>query len=189
MFDNAFLDELKKKKEEWTQKTVNPSLEGHEERKREFRTDSGIVVNRIYSPLDLADREFEFFTDSSFPGQFPYVRGIDPLGYRGDFWVMMQYSGLASAEETNRRFKYVISQGATSISIALDLPTHKALDSDHPLAEGEVGKTGVPIDSLKDMEIIFEGVPLNAVKMFNCVAMSTGPIVLGLFLALPKQEE
>jgi methylmalonyl-CoA mutase N-terminal domain/subunit len=188
MFDEAFLDELKKKNAQWKDETLKAYLEEPGERRDEFKTDSEIPVKRLYTPLDLAEVDFNYFDDASFPGEYPYVRGIDPLGYRGEFWVMMQYSGFASAEETNKRFKYVISQGATSISIALDLPTHKALDSDHPLAEGEVGKTGVPIDSLKDMEMIFDGVPLDAVKMFNCVAMSTGPTVLGLFLALAEKR-
>jgi len=188
MFDKEFLKGLERKKEEWEENTLKGSLQEPGERKDEFKTDSEIEVKRLYTPLDLAESDFDYLKDLSFPGEYPYTRGIDPLGYRGNFWIMMQYSGFASAEETNRRFKYVISQGATSISIALDLPTHKALDSDHPLAEGEVGKTGVPIDSLKDMEIIFDGVPLNAVKMFNCVAMSTGPIVLSLFLALAEKR-
>ena len=100
---------------------------------------------------------------------------------------MMQYGGLASADETNKRFKYMLSQGATSFSVALDLPTHKALDSDHPLARGEVGKVGVPIDSLHSLERLFDGIPLDSVTMFICVGMSTGPIILSLFLALAEK--
>jgi methylmalonyl-CoA mutase N-terminal domain/subunit len=188
MFDKKFLEELRSRKKEWENTTLNSSLEKPGERKKDFETDSQISVNRLYTPLDLEEINFDYFKDIGFPGDYPYVRGLDPLVYRGNFWVMMQYSGFASAEETNKRFKYVLSQGATSFSIALDLPTHKALDSDDPLVEGEVGKTGVPIDSLKDMEIIFDGIPLDAADMFICVAMSTGPIILSLFLALAEKN-
>ncbi|MBW1736161.1 MAG: methylmalonyl-CoA mutase [Deltaproteobacteria bacterium] len=188
MFDKKFLDELKRRKKEWEDHTLKGPLDEPGERQKEFVTDSLIPVRRLYTPLDLEEVNFDYFKDLGFPGEFPFLRGLDPLVYRGNFWTMMQYSGFASAEETNRRFKYVLGQGATSFSIALDLPTHKALDSDDPLAEGEVGKTGVPIDSLKDMEIIFEGIPLDKVKMFICVAMCTGPIVLGLFLALAEKR-
>jgi len=188
MFDKKFLEELRSRKKEWENTTLNSSLEKPGERKKDFETDSQISVNRLYTPLDLEQINFDYFKDIGFPGDYPYVRGLDPLVYRGNFWVMMQYSGFASAEETNKRFKYVLSQGATSFSIALDLPTHKALDSDDPLVEGEVGKTGVPIDSLKDMEIIFDGIPLDAADMFICVAMSTGPIILSLFLALAEKN-
>jgi len=188
MFDKAYLEELRKKRSAWEKDRLAGSLETPGERKSEFKTDSQIPVKRLYTPLDLDEIGFDYLKDVSFPGEYPFVRGLDPLVYRGNFWVMMQYSGFASAEETNKRFKYVLSQGATSFSIALDLPTHKALSSDDPLAEGEVGKTGVPIDSLKDMEIIFDGVPLDAADMFICVGMSTGPIILGLFLALAEKN-
>ena len=188
MFDKKFLEELSSRKKEWENTTLKGSLEKPGERKKDFQTDSQIPINRLYTPLDLDQINFDYFKDIGFPGEYPYVRGLDPLVYRGNFWVMMQYSGFASAEETNKRFKYVLSQGATSFSIALDLPTHKALDSDDPLVEGEVGKTGVPIDSLKDMEIIFDGLPLDAADMFICVAMSTGPIILSLFLALAEKN-
>jgi methylmalonyl-CoA mutase N-terminal domain/subunit len=188
MFDKKFLEELRSRKKEWENTTLNSSLEKPGERKKDFEKDSQISVNRLYTTFDLEQIHFDYFKDIGFPGDYPYVRGLDPLVYRGNFWVMMQYSGFASAEETNKRFKYVLSQGATSFSIALDLPTHKALDSDDPLVEGEVGKTGVPIDSLKDMEIIFDGIPLDAADMFICVAMSTGPIILSLFLALAEKN-
>jgi len=188
MFDKKFLAQLRTKKEEWENSKVREALERPGERLTEFKTDSQFPVQRLYTPLDLEEVGFDYFEDVGFPGEYPFVRGLDPLGYRGNLWVMMQYSGFASAEETNKRFKYVLSQGATSFSIALDLPTHKALDSDDTLAEGEVGKTGVPIDSLKDMEIIFDGIPLDAASMFICVAMSTGPIILSLFLALAEKN-
>ena len=142
MFDKDFLNELKGKKRAWEETTLKGALEKSGERQKEYKTDSQVPVRRLYTPLDLEEVNFDYFKDIAFPGQYPFVRGLDPLVYRGNFWVMMQYSGFASAEETNKRFKYVLSQGATSFSIALDLPTHKALDSDHPLAEGEVGLGG-----------------------------------------------
>jgi len=152
-----------------------------------FRTGSQIEINRLYSPLDLEEVGFDYLNDLSWR-RIPLCRGIDPLMYRAAPWVMMQYSGFASAEETNKRFKYMLSQGATSFAIALDLPTHKALDSDDPLAEGEVGKTGVPIDSLQSLETLFEGIPLNSVSMFICVAMSTGRSSWHFFLPLLKKR-
>ena len=187
MFDKEYLKKIEAEKKDWEETLLRDKLSQTQEMRDTFKTESQIEVNRLYTPLDLEEIGFDYLKDISWPGQYPFVRGIDPLMYRVAPWVMGQYSGLASAEETNKRFKYMLSQGATSFSIALDLPTHKALDSDDSLAEGEVGKVGVPIDSLRSMEILFEGIPLNAVSMFICVAMSTGPIVLALFLALAEK--
>ena len=187
MFDKKYLDRMRVEKERWEKTVLKDKSAQTKEMKDTFRTGSQIEINRLYSPLDLEEVGFDYLNDLSWPGEYPFVRGIDPLMYRAAPWVMMQYSGFASAEETNKRFKYMLSQGATSFAIALDLPTHKALDSDDPLAEGEVGKTGVPIDSLQSLEKLFEGIPLNSVSMFICVAMSTGPIILALFLALAEK--
>jgi len=187
MFDKKYLDRMRVEKERWEKTVLKDKFAQTKEMKDTFRTGSQIEINRLYSPLDLEEVGFDYLNDLSWPGEYPFVRGIDPLMYRAAPWVMMQYSGFASAVETNKRFKYMLSQGATSFAIALDLPTHKALDSDDPLAEGEVGKTGVPIDSLQSLEKLFEGIPLNSVSMFICVAMSTGPIILALFLALAEK--
>ena len=187
MFDKEYLRKMEAEKKRWEDTTLKERLARGKEMKSLFKTDSQIEVNRIYTPLDLEEVGFDYLKDSSWPGEYPFVRGIDPLMYRASPWIMGQYSGFASAEETNRRFRYMLSQGATSFSIALDLPTHKALDSDDPLARGEVGKVGVPIDSLRSMERLFEGIPLDSVSMFICVAMSTGPIILALFLALAEK--
>ncbi len=186
MFDKEFLERLKKSQAHWETEVLN-GKENDQNGNGHF-TDSRIPVKSLYTPLDLEDSGFDYLEDLGFPGEFPFARGLDPAGYRNEHWMMMQYSGFASAEETNKRFKFVLEQGASSLSIALDLPTHKGLDSDDPLAEGEVGKTGVPIDSLQDMEIIFDGVPLDMARMFVCVGMSTGPIILSLFLALAEKK-
>jgi methylmalonyl-CoA mutase N-terminal domain/subunit len=187
MFDKEYLEKIKAEKKRWEETVLKERLTRTKEMKDTFKTDSRIEVNRVYTPLDLQEAGFDYLKDISWPGEYPFVRGNDPLMYRAAPWVMGQYSGFASAEETNKRFKYLLSQGATSFSVALDLPTHKALDSDDPLAAGEVGKVGVPIDSLKSLEALFEGIPLDSVGMFICVAMSTGPIMLALFLALAEK--
>jgi len=187
MFDKDYIEKIKGEKKRWEETSVRERLNQIKEIKDIFKTESGIEVKRIYTPIDLQEVGFDYTSDISWPGEYPFVRGIDPLMYRVGPWVMGQYSGFGSVEETNKRFKYMLSQGATSFSIALDLPTHKALDSDDPLAEGEVGKVGVPIDSLRSMEKLFEGIPLDSVNMFICVAMSTGAIMLALFLALAEK--
>ena len=187
MFDKEYLKKIEAEKKRWEETTLKERLAQGKEAKEVFKTDSQLEVNRLYTPLDLEAIGFDYLKDTSWPGEYPFARGIDPIMYRAAPWIMMQYSGFASAEETNKRFKFMLSQGASSFSIALDLPTHKALDSDDPLAEGEVGKVGVPIDSLKSLEAIFDGIPLDSVKMFICVAMSTGPIILPLFLSLAEK--
>ncbi|MGA3172895.1 MAG: methylmalonyl-CoA mutase family protein [Syntrophorhabdales bacterium] len=188
MFDKDYLKKIREEKKRWEETVVKERLGQAKEMKDPFKTDSQIEVKRLYTPLDLEEAGFDYLADSGWPGAYPFARGIDPVMYRTAPWVMMQYSGFGSAEETNKRFKYLLGQGATSFSIALDLPTHKALDSDDPLAEGEVGKTGVPIDSLKSLEAIFDEIKLDSVKMFICVGMSTGPIILPLFLSLAEKS-
>ena len=179
------LDALSRARDEWVKSSGLDESRGG---RAKHRTDSKFDIAPVYSPLDLEEAGYDYAKDTGWPGQFPYVRGIEPDMYRDEPWLMMQYSGFASAAETNKRFKYMLSQGATSYSVALDLPTHKALDSDDPLAEGEVGKTGVPIDSLRSLEEIFEGIPLDAVKMFTFVNMSGGPIFLAMILALAEKR-
>jgi methylmalonyl-CoA mutase N-terminal domain/subunit len=187
MFDKEYLKKIEAEKKRWEETTLKERLAQGKEMRDSFKTDSQIEVNRLYTPLDLEAVGFDYLNDTSWPGEYPFVRGIDPVMYRAAPWIMMQYSGFGSAEETNRRFKFMLSQGASSFAIALDLPTHKALDSDDPVAEGEVGKVGVPIDSLKSLEAIFDGIPLDSIKMFICVGMSTGPIILALFLSLAEK--
>src|SRR3989442_15981372 len=131
------------------------------ERKERFTTLSGIPLERVYNPHTEIDSEIK---DSiSFPGEYPFTRGIYPTMYRGRSWTMRQYAGFGSAVESNQRYRYLLSKGQAGLSVAFDLPTQIGMDSDHPLALGEVGKVGVAIDSLEDMETLFDGIPLEKV--------------------------
>jgi methylmalonyl-CoA mutase, N-terminal domain len=179
------MDLLKRSQDEWEGEIEKKGLK---ERKSEFFTRSKIPVKRLYTPADLGAGDFEYSKDLNFPGEYPYTRGIDPLMYREKLWLMGQYGGFGSAEETNKRFKYLLNQGITAFTVALDLPTQMGYDSDHPMAKGEVGKSGVAVDSLRDLEIIFEGVPLTAVKMVGTLANAIGPIGLSLFMALAEKQ-
>ncbi|MGM0687479.1 MAG: methylmalonyl-CoA mutase family protein, partial [Promethearchaeati archaeon] len=135
---------------EWQEGPVKKTVNRFPERKENFSTDSDIPINRLYTPMDIKD--IDYSEDLGFPGQFPYTRGVYTTMYRGRLWTMRQYSGFGTAQETNQRFKFLLEQGQTGLSVAFDLPTQVGYDSDHPLAEGEVGKVGVAIDSLADME-------------------------------------
>ena len=143
--------ELRTLQKEWGKGAVAGALTKQKERKEVFKTESGMEVERLYTPVQLEDMGFDYANDLGFPGQYPFTRGRDPLGYRGNFWIFQQYAGYGDAEETNKRYRFLLDRGQTGISIALDLPTQVGLDSDHPMAEGEVGKVGVAIDSLQDL--------------------------------------
>jgi len=154
------------------------------ERKKEFRTTvDGTVVKRVYTPTDLEELE----QDTSLPGEYPFTRHIMPTGYRGRLWTMRQYSGFATVEETNKRYKYLYEQGNTGFSVAFHLPTQEGYDSDHPLAAGEVGKCGVAIDSLQDMEELWEGIPLADVST-SMTINATAPIALAMYIAAAEKQ-
>jgi methylmalonyl-CoA mutase N-terminal domain/subunit len=153
-----------------------------------FFTGSGIEIKPYYTPEDLEAVDFHPDRDLGAPGQFPYTRGIDPEMYRKNHWVMGQYAGFGTAEEANQRYKFILSQGAGGFSLALDLPTQLGYDSDHPLAKGEVGKIGVAIDTLRDMEIIFDGIRLDRVKHIRTTANAIGPVALAMFIALCEKQ-
>ncbi len=180
------LDQLKKIRQDWE---ADLEKKGLKERRPEFFTRSRIPVKRVYTPLDLQEKGFDYTKDLNFPGEYPYTRGVDPLMYRENLWLIGQYGGFGSPEETNQRFKYLLSQGITAFTIALDLPTQMGYDSDHPMSKGEVGKTGVAVDSLRDMETIFEGVPLTSVKLVGTLANAIGPIGLSWFMALAEKQK
>jgi len=180
--------QLKNLEKEWQQGLVKEAQTHQAERKRSFQTESGIEVDRLYTPLDLENADFDYVKDLGFPGQYPYTRGKDPLGYRANFWIFQQYAGFGDAEEANKRYRFLLDHGQTGISIALDLPTQIGMDSDHPLAEGEVGKVGVAIDSLEDLEVIFRGIPLNRPRQISLVANATALIGLGMFIALAEKQ-
>jgi methylmalonyl-CoA mutase N-terminal domain/subunit len=161
MYDAKKLKEIEEASAAWAKKTAE-LLERRPERKKSFQTLSDIPVERVYTPL--AGSRLDCLEDLGFPGSYPYTRGVQPTMYRGRFWTMRQYAGFASAEESNKRYKYLLEQGQTGLSVAFDLPTQIGYDSDHPLAQGEVGKVGVAIDSLMDMEALFSGIPLEQVS-------------------------
>jgi len=149
----------------------------------ERKTDSGITIEQVYLP----DENFNYRERLGPPGEYPFTRGIYPTMYRGRLWTMRQYSGYATAEESNRRYRYLLQQGQTGLSVAFDLPTQLGYDSDHPLAEGEVGKVGVAIDSLEDMEILFEGIPLDQIST-SMTINATAAILLAMYVAIAKKQ-
>ena len=155
------------------------------ERKEKFTTLSGLPVERLYTEEHLAGWDEE--TALGYPGEFPYTRGIYPTMYRGRFWTMRQYAGFGTAIESNQRYRYLLSKGQAGLSVAFDLPTQIGLDSDHPLALGEVGKVGVAIDSLEDMETLFEGIPLENVST-SMTINATAAILLCLYVAVAKKQ-
>ncbi len=176
-----------KDKRQWLEDTLRPAVEKFPERRKEFRTDSGIPIEPLYGPEDLAEQGLEYHRDLGYPGEFPYTRGVQPNTYRGRIWTMRQYSGYATAGDTNRRFRYLLEQGQTGLSVAFDLPTQIGYDSDHPAALGEVGKVGVPICSLEDMRALFEGIPLDQVST-SMTINATASILLCLYIAAAKGQ-
>lgn len=153
-----------------------------------FATLSGLDLKAVYGPEDLKETGFEFAKHMGHPGVFPYTRGIDPLMYRKDLWVMGQYSGFGSAEDTNRRIKYLLDQGQTGFAVALDLPTQMGMDSDDPLVAGEVGKVGVAINTLRDMEILLDGIPLERVRQIRTTANAISPIFISMLIAVAQKQ-
>lgn len=184
MFREDVLQRLKVKKEGWDKK-VEESLKKAPERKPQFYTDSYIPVQRLYTPIDVADLDYE--RDLGFPGEYPFTRGVYPTMYRGRTWTTRQYSGYATAEESNRRYKFLLEQGQRGLSVAFDLPTQMGYDSDHPLAAGEVGKVGVAIDSLLDMERLFDGIPLDRVST-SMTINAPAAVLLAMYIAAAEKQ-
>jgi len=171
--------------ERWEKTTLEKVVSKSKEREPSFETTSGIEVKRLYTPLDVDAVDYR--EDLGFPGEYPFTRGVQPTMYRGRFWTMRQYAGFATAEETNRRYKYLLEHGQTGLSVAFDLPTQIGYDSDHPLAEGEIGKVGVAIDTLKDMEILFDGIPLDKVST-SMTINATAAILLVMYIAVAEKQ-
>ena len=169
----------------WERRTVEKTLQKSPERRERFETSSGIEVKRLYTPADTAAHEY--LRDSGFPGELPFTRGVQPTMYRGRFWTMRQYAGFGTAEESNRRYHYLLSRGTTGLSVAFDLPTQMGLDSDHPRASGEVGRVGVAIDSLEDMETLFRGIPLDKVST-SMTINATAAILLACYQAIGERQ-
>jgi methylmalonyl-CoA mutase, N-terminal domain len=169
----------------WQHETLEPALNKHPERKEHFQSVSLEDVNRLYTPADVSELNFE--EDISFPGEFPYTRGIHPTGYRGKLWTMRQFAGFSTPEETNARFKYLLKQGQTGLSVAYDLPTLMGYDADSSLAEGEVGKCGVAVSSLADMEVLFAGIPLEAITVSQTIN-APASVLLAMYLAVADKQ-
>ena len=178
-------DNIKKGLENWKSTTVEKVTSRFPERKENFELTSGAKVERLYTPLD--DRERDYNKDVGYPGEYPFTRGVQPTMFRGRFWTMRQYSGFGSAEDTNNRFRYLLDQGQTGLSIAFDLPTQMGYDSDNPMAKGEVGKVGVAIDSIEDMEVLFNKIPLDKVTT-SMTINSTAAILLSMYLVMAKKQ-
>src|SRR5512139_2647189 len=162
MYDRAKLEQLKQEMEKWIETSLQRSLAQMPERRDRFITTSSEPVGRLYTPLDIAD--LDYLEDLGFPGEYPFTRGVHPTLHRGRLWTMRMFAGFGTAEETNARFKYLLHQGQTGLSIAFDLPTLMGYDTTASEAEGEFGKCGVAVSSLKDMEILLEGIPLDRVS-------------------------
>ena len=176
-----------KDKQQWLEETLRPAVERYPERRENFETDSGLSIDSLYSPENMASRSHDYAEDIGYPGEFPYTRGVQPSAYRGRVWTMRQYSGYATAEDTNRRYRYLLEQGQTGLSVAFDLPTQIGYDSDHPLAKGEVGKVGVPICSLEDMETLFAGIPLDKVST-SMTINATASLLLCFYIAAAGRQ-
>ncbi|MCH8185934.1 MAG: methylmalonyl-CoA mutase family protein, partial [Chloroflexi bacterium] len=174
-----------KSKQEWSDDTLEPSKQRFGERRERFETESGLEIDTVYTPED-ADG-FDYAGRLGYPGEYPYTRGVQPNMYRGRLWTMRQYAGLASPEESNRRYRYLLDQGQTGLSVAFDLPTQMGYDSDHPMAQGEVGRTGVPISSLADMELLFDGIPLDKAST-SMTINATASVLLALYVAVGKKQ-
>jgi methylmalonyl-CoA mutase N-terminal domain/subunit len=174
--------DIRKIRERWEQTVLGNSLKSLPESKDNFTSLSGLSIDRVYIP-----EESELLKDIGFPGRFPYVRGVYPTMYRSRLWTMRQYAGFGTAEESNKRYKYLLEQGQTGLSVAFDLPTQMGYDSDHPMASGEVGKVGVAISSLRDMEVLFEGIPLDRVST-SMTINSTAIILLAMYVAVAEAQ-
>ena len=176
------LDELQ---QEWEEKSLEPSLRKMPESQVEFTTVSLKPIERLYTPRDVEEISFE--RDINYPGMAPYTRGIHPTGYRAKPWTMRQFAGYGSAFDTNRRFKYLLEHGQTGLSTAFDLPTLMGYDSDHPFSEGEVGKCGVAISSREDMEVLFDGIPLDRVTT-SMTINAPASMIFAFFLAVAEKQ-
>ncbi len=185
MFDIIVLASLKEKIDFWKKEKYSKIITKFPERRMQFSTSSDIPVDVQYTPLDIVD--FDYTKDLGNAGEYPYTRGVQPNMFRGKLWTMRQYAGFGSAEETNRRYKYLLSEGQTGLSVAFDLPTQIGYDSDSQMSFGEVGKVGVAIDSLEDMETLFDGIPLDKVST-SMTINSTAAILLAMYIAVGEKQ-
>ncbi|HEX2173300.1 MAG TPA: methylmalonyl-CoA mutase family protein, partial [Dehalococcoidia bacterium] len=172
-------------KTEWRENTLGKALARGKQRRERFESSSGMEIEPLYTPEDL--NGFDYHDLLGYPGEYPFTRGVQPTMYRGRFWTMRQYAGFADAEESNRRYRYLLDQGQTGLSVAFDLPTQIGYDSDSPMAAGEVGKVGVAISSLADMETLFREIPLDRVST-SMTINATAAILLAFYIAVGKKQ-
>jgi len=185
MYDDDDLAAIREGKESWEAETLDPTLDRHGERRERFATVSNREVDRIYTPEDVADLDYD--EDLGFPGEPPYTRGVYPTMYRGRTWTMRQFAGFGTAEETNERFHYLIDEGQTGLSTAFDMPSLMGIDSDDGMSLGEVGKEGVAVDTLRDMEVLFDGIDLAEVSTSFTINPSA-PVIYAMYVALADQR-
>jgi len=185
MYDREMLDKLSQEKEKWEETSLQQTMARFPERREAFITTSSEPVDRVYTPLEVA--EMDYFEDLNLPGEFPYTRGIHPTMHRGRLWTMRMFAGFGTAEETNQRFKYLLGQGQTGLSIAFDLPTLMGYDTDAPESLGEFGKCGVAVSSLKDMEILLDGIPLDKVST-SMTINSPAAIIWAMYIATAEKQ-
>ncbi|MFC6724511.1 methylmalonyl-CoA mutase [Halobium palmae] len=185
MYDEDDLAEIRESREEWEEETLDPVLDRYGERKDRFATVSNLEIDRLYDPTDVADLDYE--EDLGNPGEFPYTRGPYPTMYRGRTWTMRQFAGFGTAEETNERFHFLVDEGQTGLSTAFDMPSLMGIDSDDPMADGEVGTEGVAVDTLRDMEILFDGIDVGEVSTSFTINPSA-PVVFAMYVAIADQQ-
>ena len=185
MCDQNENDKIRAGKEQWEQGTLGKALKRAPESKPTFTSISGMPIERLYTPLDLAALDYN--RDLGYPGEFPFTRGVQPTMYRGRYWTMRQYAGFGNAKESNERYRYLLEQGQTGLSVAFDLPTQAGYDSDHPLSMGEVGKVGVAIDSVDDMRVLFDKIPVDKVTT-SMTINAPATVLLAMYLAIADEQ-
>jgi methylmalonyl-CoA mutase N-terminal domain/subunit len=185
MFDRNKLADLRDQREKWTKTTLQKTLNAHSERQETFITTSSVPIGRLYTPLDVGDMDYE--RDLGFPGEYPFTRGVHPTMHRGRLWTMRMFAGFGTAEETNARYKYLLEHGETGLSVAFDMPTLYGYDTDDPLAAGEFGKCGVAVSSLADMEILFDGLPVDKITT-SMTINSPAAVIWAMYIAAAEKR-
>ena len=185
MFEKTKIDEVREAARKWEEEKVAKSVARFPERKERFEFTSGIETKRMYTPADIEN--LDYCEDLGMPGQYPFTRGVQDTMYRGKFWTMRMYAGFSTAEESNKRYKYLIENGSSGLSVAFDLPTQMGYDSSDEISQGEVGKVGVAIDSLKDMEILFDGIPLDKVST-SMTINAPASVLLAMYIAVAEKQ-
>jgi methylmalonyl-CoA mutase N-terminal domain/subunit len=185
MSNKNFLTQIQKRLKDWTEKRYSTAANRHKERKKTFQTNAGITVQPLYCPD--GEEPQEYFEKIGFPGEYPFTRGPYPIGYRSRYWQPRQYCGFGTGEETNQRLKFALGQGETGLNVIVDLPTsYHGIDADDPRAEGEVGKTGVSLNSIEDMHDLFDGIPIDQISItFN----TTGIVILAMYFAMAQERD